>query len=61
MIDDMKKGGNFTLCDCVSKNNKASIRTYFKCGFSVVSSEGGNYLENTADKRDYSMRYAYRH
>ena len=60
MIDEMKKGGDFTLCDCVSKNNEASVRTHLKCGFSLVSSEGWNYLENTSDSRDYSMRYEYR-
>lgn len=55
----MKKQGAFRICDCVGKKNTASLKTHEKCGFSVVSDSGYNYLLDENDDRDFSMEYSY--
>lgn len=55
----MKAVGEFCLCDCVSKNNAASLRTHEKCGFKIVSYEGYDYLHEESDSRDFGLEYRY--
>ena len=49
IIETLKQGGSFKLCDCVSKKNIASLKTHEKCGFQIVSEEGYDYLQGEAD------------
>lgn len=55
----LQKGGPFRLCCCVSRKNTASLKTHLKCGFSVVSEAGFDYLLNESDSRNYGMEYRY--
>ena len=57
VIDELKKAGPFRICDCISKRNTASIRTHEKCGFSIVSEAGYDYLLNESDDHDYGLEY----
>lgn len=57
LIEALKEGGPFTLCDCVDKKNVASVKTHQACGFSIVSEEGSDYLSGERDCRDYGMAY----
>ena len=59
MIGQLKGMGSFSICDCVSKKNEASVRTHLKCGFQIVSEEGKDYLTGETDSRDYGMRFEY--
>ena len=59
LIEKLKKEGPFTLCDCVSKKNEASIRTHFKCGFRIASEEGMDYLRGETNPKNYGMRLEY--
>lgn len=60
VTDELKKQGAFRLCDCVSKNNAASLRTHQKCGFAIVSENGYDYLRNEADDRHYGLQFLYK-
>lgn len=59
VIEELKKQGPFKLCDCVSKKNTASVETHRKCGFTIVSDAGINYLSGEADESEYGMQYSY--
>ena len=59
VIDELKKAGPFRICDCISKRNTASIRTHEKCGFSIVSEAGYDYLLNESDDHDYGLEYRF--
>lgn len=59
VLDAMKAEGEFCLCDCVAKNNTASLRTHEKCGFKIVSDAGYDYLHEEADSRDFGLEYRY--
>ena len=59
VIDELKKAGLFRICDCISKRNTASIRTHEKCGFSIVSEAGYDYLLNESDDHDYGLEYRF--
>lgn len=59
VIEKLKENGSFRICDCVSKKNKASIRVHEKCGFSIVSESGFDYLQNESDDRDYGFEYSF--
>ena len=59
VIDELKKAGPFRICDCISKRNTASIKTHEKCGFSIVSEAGYDYLLNESDDHDYGLEYRY--
>lgn len=59
VLDELKKQGSFTVCDCVSKRNTASLATHLKCGFVIADDVGYDYLQGTSDERDYSMRFTY--
>lgn len=59
VLDAMKADGGFCLCDCVAKNNAASLRTHEKCGFKIVSDEGYDYLHGESDNRDFGLEYRY--
>lgn len=59
VIDELKQAGPFRICDCISKRNTASIRTHEKCGFSIVSEAGYDYLLNESDDHDYGLEYRF--
>ena len=59
VTDHLKSQGPFRICDCVSKRNKASLRTHLACGFTIVSDVGHDYLRNEDDPSDYSFEYRY--
>lgn len=59
VIDELKKAGPFRICDCISKRNTASIKTHEKCGFSIVSEAGYDYLLNESDDHDYGLEYRF--
>ena len=59
VIDELKKAGPFRICDCISKRNIASIRTHEKCGFSIGSEAGYDYLLNESDDHDYGLEYRF--
>lgn len=59
VLDAMKSDGSFKLCDCVSKNNIASLKTHQKCGFQIVTEKGYDYLNMSADEHDYGLEYQY--
>lgn len=59
VTDVLKAYGPFRLCDCVDKNNTASLKAHKKCGFCVVSEAGYNYLDGEADSRDYGLAYTF--
>ncbi len=59
LIDDLKKGGSFTLVDSVANTNTASLNTHLATGFRIAGDEGYDYLQNTRDTRDYPMECSF--
>lgn len=59
ILEALKAEGAFRLCDCVSKNNTASLKTHEKCGFRIVSEEGYDYLHEESDDHDFGLEYRY--
>lgn len=59
VTDVLKAYGSFRLCDCVDKNNEASLKTHKRCGFCAVSEAGYHYLDGEADSRDYGLAYTF--
>ena len=53
----LKKTGPFRLCDNVDKQNEASLATHRVCGFSVVSENGYDYLQEETDEGSYGMEF----
>ena len=53
----LKKTGPFRLCDNVDKQNEASLATHRVCGFSVVSENGYDYLQEETDDGSYGMEF----
>lgn len=53
---ELKKGGEFRICDCVSKRNIPSLKTHESCGFRAVG-DGYDYLSGESCDREYSMEY----
>lgn len=60
IIEELKAQGDFELCDCVSKENIASLKTHLKAGFLIVSDSGFDYLQNESNEHEYSMSYKFR-
>lgn len=59
VLESLKAEGPFRLCACVNKKNTASLKTHEKCGFSIVSEKGYDYLNEEEDERDYGLEYCY--
>lgn len=59
VTDHLKSKGPFRICDCVDKQNEASVRTHLACGFRIVADAGHDYLRNTDDPYDYGFEYRY--
>ena len=59
VVDTLKAEGPFQLCDCVSKKNRASLKTHEKCGFRIVSEEGYDYLQKESSDHDFGLVYCY--
>ena len=59
VIETLKKDGPFRLCDCVGKKNTASLKTHEKCGFTIVSEAGYDYLQEETDDYDFGLEYRY--
>ena len=59
VLDLLKETGGFKICDCIRKENIASLATHKKCGFEIVSEKGYDYLQKESDERSYGMEYTY--
>lgn len=59
VLEKLKKSGPFSVCDCVHKENAASVATHLKCGFTVAG-DGVDYLRGGTDEEEFGMRYEYR-
>lgn len=59
VLETMKQEGSFQLYDCVSKKNTPSLKTHLKCGFTIATEDGYDYLNNAVEVRDYGMVYYY--
>jgi len=59
-VEEQKKQGPFRLCDCVSKENTASLKTHEKCGFQIVRETGLNYLTGEENPYCYGLEYVWR-
>lgn len=59
VIDALKTDGPFRLCDCVNKNNLASLKTHQKCGFKIATDPGYDYLQEGSSDRDYGLEVTY--
>lgn len=59
LLNVLKEQGPFQICDCVGKQNHASLSVHKKCGFRIVSDTGYDYLANETDDRCYGLRYTY--
>lgn len=59
VIDTLKAGGPFCICDCVGKRNTASIKAHEAAGFRVVSENGYDYLQREAGAHHYGFEYRY--
>lgn len=60
VITVLKQSGSFSLYDCVSKENTASLQTHKSAGFEIASDTGYDYLNDEKYEYDYSMVYSYR-
>lgn len=56
-LEYLKGKGPFRLADCVSKRNVASLKTHEKCGFTVATDPGYDYLQKTTDEDCFGMEY----
>lgn len=59
VLAELKRDGPFRLCDCVSKRNRASLKTHEACGFSIVSEAGYDYLQEEENDRDFGLEYRF--
>lgn len=59
VMEELEKEGPYKLCDCVHKNNEASLKIHEKCGFKIVSQDGLNYLVGTRNSRTYGLQYSW--
>ena len=55
VLDLLKETGGFKICDCIRKENIASLDNHKKCGFEIVSEKGYDYLQKESDERSYVM------
>lgn len=60
VLNTLKKQGSFTVCDCVDKQNTASVAAHLKCGFVISSTAGYDYLQGKSDAQDYGMEFSYK-
>lgn len=59
VLDLMKQQGRYKICSCVGHNNIPSLKTHQKCGFSIVSDVGYDYLQKKTDDECYGMQLSY--
>ncbi len=59
VTDTLKSDGPFSICDCVGKQNTASIETHIKAGFTIVSEAGYDYLQKESGEYHYGFAYRY--
>lgn len=59
VIDALKAGGPFCICDCVGKRNTASVAAHKKAGFAIVSEAGYDYLQHESGEHHYGFEYRY--
>ncbi len=59
VIDALKAGGPFRICDCVGKRNTPSVGTHKKAGFRIVSEAGYDYLQKESGEHHYGFEYRY--
>ena len=59
VIETLKQQGSFRICDCVHKRNLPSVRTHLRCGFSIVSETGHDYISDQDADWEYGFEYRY--
>ncbi|MBO4915691.1 MAG: GNAT family N-acetyltransferase [Oscillospiraceae bacterium] len=59
VIAKLKLLGPFRICDCVSKENDASLRTHKACGFVIASDPAVNYLSGETCDWEYGLEFSY--
>ncbi|MBE7003808.1 MAG: GNAT family N-acetyltransferase [Ruminococcaceae bacterium] len=60
IIEELKPLGALRICDCVDKENTASIKTHEACGFTVATDPAQNYLSGETCDWEYGMEYSFR-
>ena len=63
VIEKLKEGGAFSIRDCVSKRNAASLKTHKKCGFRIVAEQGFDLLSddpNRPKENSFSLEYSFK-
>lgn len=55
LLEELKKGGAFLVCDNVGRKNIASLATHRKCGFSIVRDPGFDYLRQVEEEGTYGL------
>lgn len=58
VIAELTSHGPFRICDCVSKENTASLKTHESCGFVIASDPAVNYLSGETCDWEYGMEFA---
>ena len=59
VIDELKMGGQFVLCDCVAKSNFVSLKTHLSCGFTLAQENGLSLLSGDSNPYTYGMEYRF--
>ena len=60
VLGELKKRGAFEFYSSVYKKNEPSIRTHLAAGFSIVSENGYDYLQDKANDYNFGFGYVYR-
>lgn len=59
VMEALKQGGPFRLCDSVHKTNEASLNAHRKCGFVIASDAAVDYLTGTVNEREFGMELVF--
>ena len=59
VIEELKAGGSFRLCDCVDKENEPSAATHLSCGFKIAEETGNDLLSGELRDWEYSFEFRY--
>ncbi len=57
VIEQLEADGPVCICDCVDKENTASVRTHLAAGFRICSEAGYDYLQQEAKDWEYGFAY----
>lgn len=59
VIDRLKQRGQYTIRDCVGKENMVSLQIHQKVGFVIYSDTGYDYLHNEIDPGSYGLQFTF--